>query len=804
MQSFEIIEGLPLTGDYRCAMNVLVEAARQTTATYVVLHLKPTTIVPAYRCYERMFQVAESTGAAMVYADRWELRHDESGVSNSPTAHPVIDYQLGAIRDDFDFGAIWFVRGELLRAFANDTAESNHDYSHAAPYALRLYLSRQGDIVHLREMLYTEVEHDLRQSGVKQFDYVAPNAREVQIEMEQAATLHLKAIDAYLAPGHYDRALSNDDDTLRNDDDALRYDNDDVSANSRSASVIIPVRNRVKTIADAVNSALSQKTDFPYNVIVVDNHSTDGTTDVLHQLAQQDPRVVHIQPERTDLGIGGCWDMAINSPSCGRYAVQLDSDDLYSSPSTLQRIVDAFLSPEQPAMVIGAYRMVDFQLNTLPPGLIAHSEWTPDNGRNNALRINGLGAPRAFDTRVLRKIGFPNTSYGEDYALGITISRHYPIGRIYDELYLCRRWEGNSDAALSLDKINRNNAYKDELRTIEIKARQRQNARYSNSRREFKSIYDMFVFQMSNWTGCANRYEELAQSVHQRDLKNETGNVTLRVQHNPARIVSTGASIAKEHIAQRPCFLCDANRPKEQVTFSYDDKFQVLVNPFPILKRHYTISSKTHTPQRFLPYIDSFLRLVSDYEGDIVFYNGPHSGASAPDHAHFQAGTSDGIPLVEQWNEFEFEAIVSDDETETGIIANYPCPAFYVVGRDAREVGNALHRLIAAMPDNTEIAEPDMNIVGWQQEASILPVSPDQEYRIVVFPRSCHRPQCYTASDAEQQFIISPGSLDMAGLIITPRSTDYERLTPEKAASILQEVCIDTAQTEAVIRKLNC
>lgn len=417
-------------------VNAFVEAAQAGGEPFVLLHLCDKEVVAGYRCQERMAQVAAESGAVMVYSDRSEA---------DGTPHPVIDYQEGALRDDFDFGALWLLRTSALQPVAEG-------YRFAALYALRLALSRQGNLLHLRERLYTEAETDLRRSGEKQFDYVNPRNREVQLEMEQACTAHLRQLGALVCPKS-DSGLPVADEPL-------------------SASVVIPVFNRERTVMEAVGSALSQECSFPFNVIVVDNHSTDATTSLL--AACGDPRLIHLIPEETDLGIGGCWDKAIRSERCGKYAVQLDSDDLYSSPHTLQRIVDE-MEQKGAAMCIGAYRMVNFQLETLPPGLIDHREWTDENGPNNALRINGLGAPRAFRTAVLRQIGFPNTSYGEDYALGLRLSRSYPLARIYDELYLCRRWEGNSDAALSLEKQNANNAYKDQLRTIELRARIRLN-----------------------------------------------------------------------------------------------------------------------------------------------------------------------------------------------------------------------------------------------------------------------------------------------------------------------------------------
>lgn len=772
MKTFEIITDIPLTSHLRCASASLCQAAQRTTATYVALYLKPSVFTPAYRCFERLVEVAADSGAAMVYSDRWEKRQNADGTFSTPTLHPTIDCQLGSVRDDFDFGGLWLVRGDLLRQFATEHQEH---YRHAAAYALRLFLSRAGEIVHLREPLYTETECDLRQSGEKQFDYVAPNARSVQIEMEQAVTHHLKAIGAWLPPRY----------------ESLPSDKADATF-PVEASVVIPVRNRAKTIGDAVRSVLEQQTDFKFNLIVVDNHSTDGTAEVVRQYT--DPRVILLQPERDDLGIGGCWDTAIRSEHCGKYAVQLDSDDLYSGIDTLQRIVDKF-HEEKAAMVIGAYRMVDFNLNTLPPGLIAHTEWTEENGRNNALRINGLGAPRAFDTSILRNIGFPNTSYGEDYALGLAVSRRYRIARIYDELYFCRRWDGNSDAALSLEKTNRNNSYKDQLRTMEIQARQRLNR---NSTPRFGSIYEMYSYQMQTWSECAQRYADLNSASQTRQLE-----ARLIVQHNPARIMSTGADIRKDAIAHRPCFLCSSNRPKQQVSKPYGRSHEILVNPFPILSRHYTVPTLQHTPQEFLPHVDVFLNLVRDFEGDLVFYNGPECGASAPDHAHFQAGTADRVPIVQQWNTFELTLIGKINDAEILTLDSFVCPAFVVTGYNQDELKEALSMVIRELPTKEEMGiQSDteaegmldggcmFNILGWTHSENFLPISPETCFTIVIFPRRKHRPACYTA-EGEAQFLISPGSLDMAGLIITPRATDFERLTREKATEILKEVTLD-------------
>lgn len=411
---------------------------------YIVLYTKPFPLDPGEHSLQRMMQVCSDTGASMVYSGYYENK------TGTLSPHPVIDYQEGSLRDDFNFGSLLLFRGT---AFRKACRKMDTDYAYAGLYDLRLKVSQYGKLVHIPELLYTEVETDTRKSGEKQFDYVDPRNRAVQIEMENACTDHLKKINGWLRTGF--RQVRFDEGKFENE-----------------ASVIIPVRNRVKTIGDAIRSVLSQEAPFRFNLIIVDNHSTDGTTDLVKSFSEKDSRVVHIIPERNDLGIGGCWNKGIFHPACGKFAIQLDSDDLYIDNSVVKRIVDAFYS-QNCAMVVGSYKMVNFNLEDIPPGLIDHREWTPDNGRNNALRINGLGAPRAFYTPVLRTIRIPNVSYGEDYAVGLAISRHYQIGRIYEPLYLCRRWDENSDASLDVNRVNAHNLYKDRIRTIELLARKK-------------------------------------------------------------------------------------------------------------------------------------------------------------------------------------------------------------------------------------------------------------------------------------------------------------------------------------------
>ena len=416
---------------------------------YILLNISGREVTITQDAADRMKQFANSSNAGMVYSDYLKTIGADAIVPA-----PLIDIQTGSLRDDFDFGALVLLTPAGIEAYLGF---SGTEFRTAGFYQMRLAIQRSLPIVRVPQPLYTIAETDFRTSGQKQFDYVNPRNRDVQIEMEAACTEHLKLIDGYIKPGAGQAVNTNDGDF------------------PVLASVIIPVRNRVRTIADAVKSALDQKFDGQFNVIVVDNHSTDGTTDILDELAAKHPNLVHITPVQTDLGIGGCWNLAVNDSRCGRFAVQLDSDDLYSGPDTLQKVIDKFREGGY-SMVIGSYRMCNFDLETLPPGIIDHREWTDENGPNNALRINGLGAPRAFYTPIVRQIGFPNVSYGEDYAVAIRITGEYRLGRIFDELYLCRRWEGNSDAALSAEKVNANNLYKDSLRTAELERRIKNNS----------------------------------------------------------------------------------------------------------------------------------------------------------------------------------------------------------------------------------------------------------------------------------------------------------------------------------------
>lgn len=711
-----------------------------------------------YMALERMCDYLSAPQCSMVYADHYKT------IKGERTPHPVIDYQLGSVRDDFDFGSLLMFRTDYLKRAINEI-EAEKEYQHSALYALRLALSRYGELTHIREFLYTETEIDLRKSGEKQFDYVDPRNRQVQIEREEVFTRHLKKIGAYLKPGMMTVDLKEGE-------------------FSHEASIIIPVRNRARTINDAIRSVLEQETSFPFNLIIIDNHSTDGTSEIIEQY-KNDNRVIHLIPERTDLGIGGCWNLGINHPQCGRFAIQLDSDDLYSSPHTVQTIVDKFYK-EQCAMVIGSYRMTDFTLQTLPPGVIDHKEWTDENGHNNALRINGLGAPRAFFTPLLRKIRVPNTSYGEDYALGLAFSRQYRIGRIYDVLYLCRRWEGNSDAALSIEKINQNNNYKDSLRTLEIKLRQAMNKK--------RQAGELFIEnQLAKWQTARTNHEALNQIETRRF---ELAGNTITVQFNPARAVSTCAKVDKSSIEARKCFLCPENKPNEQdeIIISLDEPFSLRINPYPILPGHLTISSLKHQdqvladktirqlPGKLISWLEEYF--ASDY---VLFYNGAKCGASAPDHFHFQAVKQSDVPVIQQWERL-METAVREKEikTENGNtyssfqITSYICPIqVFICNHSADLLPEMINQYLQSFPLHEGESEPRYNLFAWQDK--------QRGFTMAYFPREKHRPACYTATGGEQ-LLVSPGALDMAGLLVTPRKEDFYKITESDITQIYKEV----------------
>lgn len=784
---------------------MLRQMVAATTTPYILLYTKQFYLELGYHALTRMVSVADDTGASMVYAD-----HRLQLPSGEVLQCPLIDYQEGSVRDDFAFGSLLLLRtADVSDYFAQKRVR---EYKYAGLYDLRLFLSRRQLPVHISEPLYTEVETDTRLSGQKQFDYVDPRNRARQIEMERACTRHLRDIGALLAPDEFDE---------------VKFDEETFPV---EATVVIPVYNRVRTIKEAILSVLQQETAFRFNCIVVDNHSTDGTSEAIEALRLQSDLpnrdvLIHLIPARTDLGIGGCWNLAVHHPECGRFVVQLDSDDLYSGTDTLSRIVAAFRE-QRAAMVIGSYRMTNFQLETLPPGLIDHREWTPQNGRNNALRINGLGAPRAFYTPVLRQIQIPNTSYGEDYALGLMIGRRYRIGRIFDELYLCRRWEGNSDAALSIDKVNRNNLYKDQLRTTEIRARQALNRLWRREVTE-EEVEAFFDHELQVWPTARQRYDDLHEQVQQKvltlnaaDVPNTPANshadITLTVQINPARIVSTAAKIDKASIDSRPCFLCDENRPKEQHALMIEHHYQVLVNPFPILPRHFTIPTRRHKPQSIWEHFSTLRHLAWTLPHHIVFYNGPQCGASCPDHLHLQAGSRGLVPIERDWELYEnqmdklypltgSETQEMEDLGNTSqrcglfLLKNYVCPVFVI--RSLPEETNSMlcQRLYRALPVPEGENEPRMNVLCWRQQGD---ESRSDEIVTLIFPRKKHRPDCYYATSTEESLLVSPGALDMGGLLITPREVDFQKMTAARAVSILREVTMNEEELQEVIAKV--
>lgn len=762
----DIIKGLPecRTVKIPCADNTETYRyiAAESHTPYTLVCRTKQHVRLGSQALERMTDYLSVPSCGMVYADRYEETEGEL------RPHPVIDYQAGSVRDDFDFGSLILYRTEALKQAVFEISTES-DYTYSASYAVRLALSRRYSLTHIREYLYTETETDTRRSGEKQFDYVDPRNRSVQIERETVFTRYLKKNGAYLPPVEHRIDLNEGDFPCE-------------------ASVIIPVRNRVRTIDDAIRSVLEQETTFHYNLIIVDNHSTDGTTEAIRRYAGE-KKIVHLIPERTDLGIGGCWDLAIRDARCGRFAVQLDSDDLYSGPDTLQRIMDTF-HKEQCAMVIGSYRMTNFSLETLPPGIIDHREWTSENGHNNALRINGLGAPRAFFTPLLREIGVPNVSYGEDYALGLAFSRRYRIGRIYDVVYLCRRWEGNSDAALSIEKVNRNNAYKDSLRTLELAQRRALIAQGKDLPGN-----NFFKQQLAHWELARTNHEALG---HIQTRRIPLGDNVVFIQFNPARAVSTCAKLDQASIAKRPCFLCLENKPAEQdsLRIELDEPFDLRINPYPILPNHLTISSERHQPQTLAGKTERQLpgRLVEWLNehfapGYAVFYNGAKCGASAPDHFHFQAARMQDIPLILQWDRLmETATLVGQASLSDGNmcrsyrIEGYTCPiqAFITERTSASDV-RLIEDYLHSLPLHPNEDEPRYNLFAWTDEK--------RGFTVAYIPRDKHRPSCYTA-EGETQRLVSPGALDMAGLIVTPRREDFENLTEEEIRQIYQEVSL--------------
>ena len=731
--------------------------AERASAEFVLYLTKPNVRVDA----EQLRALLESIPreATMAYGHYRKMAEGE--LLDAPT----IDCLEGALRNDFDFGPAILLRTSALKEYL---AMELDDYLYAGFYQLRLALERMGKIYHFNGYLSQEGESDNRKSGEKQFDYVNPAQRAVQIEMERACTAHLKAVGALLPPCKYKKIdLSVGDFTVE-------------------ASVIIPVLNRESTIADAVKSVLAQEASFKFNILVVDNHSTDRTSEIIDSF--DDERVVHIIPEVRNLGIGGCWNLAVNDSRCGRFAVQLDSDDIYSSETTLQKIVDEFYK-QQCAMLVGTYRICDFNLNTLPPGVIDHREWTEDNGRNNALRINGLGAPRAFYTPVIREVGFPNVSYGEDYAVGLQISRNYRIGRIYDVLYLCRRWGGNSDAALSHDKVNANNLYKDGLRSAEFKARQAMmQVMGSPSQTELDAFFEK---QLACWPDAKERYTNL-ENVCLRKFDNG-----LTLQYNPSRAVSTGAKVDADSVKKRECFLCAANRPSCQMTENAFDSFDVLVNPYPILPYHFTLPLKEHTPQLLEKMYPDMLLFAKEWQDMAVFYNGAKCGASAPDHAHLQAVRKCDIPLLSQeWCERvndELEPLLMCGGNGIYKTYGYVIPLFQIRACSVSGSVELMQRLLSAMPCVDDEAGLRMNVICCYERG--------EGWVTTIIPRSKHRPDCYSVA-GESGRMVSPGTLDMAGLVVTPLEKDFNGIDAGEAMSMLREVALSDEAFESVVEKI--
>ena len=727
----------------------------------------------------QMLKVFENKKVGIVYSD-FILRE-----GNKLIQYPLIDYQTGSIRDDFNFGHLLIYSCDAVQNALKKYGSLPSD-AHLAFYDLRLKISADYDVIRMPKFLYKasiKQQKKIKISGRKteaHFSYVSKENFIRQKKLEKIATDHLKRIGAYLP---------------------ARTKVLDKEANDCQwkASIVIPVLNRKKTIGDALKSALEQKTDFPFNIIVVDNYSTDGTTDILKRFTARYPHVHHLIPQRRDLGIGGCWNEAIYSSYCGRYVVQLDSDDLYSSSHTLQKIVHAMRHGRY-AMLVGSYTLVDEHLKKIPPGLIDHREWTPANGHNNLLRVNGMGAPRAFDLSVIRRMGFPNVSYGEDYAAALHITRDYKVGRIYENLYWCRRWKDNTDAGLSVGKKNRHDFYKDQLRSGEIEARKKikETRTYEDERifAELNGSHDLSLpvlcqslcdSQKLNWPKLAGAVRDL-NAVQSRKL---AGPYKVYLQYNSARAVNSGARIDAESISKRPCFLCQENLPAEQKGILYRNQYLILCNPMPIFENHYTIVSLRHEPQEITLSIPGLLSLSAEMKGYAVFYNGPACGASAPDHLHFQAVPRNKLPFLSDLKKLlPFEDLPS---VKYGCLEDDGRSVVVLESKNTAALREQFLNLIKAAGKIMKTdGEPMVNVIGDYNS---------RVWRLVVFLRRKHRPDVYFAK-GESRIFISPGSVDMAGVVITPRLDNYNGLDYNAIREIYREVSLPEAMMNEILKEL--
>jgi len=729
----------------------------------------------------RLLAIAEEKRAGIIYSDFiWKK-------GNNLTPHPLIDYQPGSIRDDFNFGHLFLFSAAAVKAAMQKYGSLPAD-PNVALYDLRLKVSIDYPVFHVPEFLYTVIDKKVKSLkgksvGVENhFAYAAAKNIIHQKKLEKAATNYLKLTGAYLEARTQKAPLTTND------------------IFPVEASVIIPVLNRKRTIREAIQSALTQKTNFDFNIIVVDNHSTDSTTGIIKKLTEKNEKIKHIIPERHDLGIGGCWNEAVFSPHCGRYAIQLDSDDLYSSKQTLQKIVDV-LRQGNYALVVGAYSIVNRRLKKIPQGIINHKEWTKTNGHNNLLRVNGLGAPRAFNTSIIRDIGFPNVSYGEDYSVALRLSREYQIGRIYKGIYLCRRWRENTDAALSIEKQNRNDFYKDELRTMEIKARQILNkkkkeladrtfAKYPSGKQKSLTALclNLLEEQKESWPGLAHAYQELA-NVRTRSIS--CGSYKVDLQFNPQRVVSSGAAVDRESIKNRPCFLCTDNLPVKQRGILYRGNYLILCNPAPIFDKHFTIAYLRHQPQAIAASLILLMNLVQDLAPNFTaFYNGPACGASAPDHLHLQAIPKNALPFIETSKTQSPIKEISGVKFYTG--EKLDRAVVIMSGQSRKSLQEQFDRLIKITQKIiSSNSEPMLNVLCTYE---------DKIWRLIIFLRQKHRPDAFFY-EGEKRIFVSLGAIDMAGVIITPMLADFNRLEASQISRIYREVSLEEDTTNKIIRE---